>query len=89
LAIFSINLFLFLGNVCIFVGKKTAATKQPFNETQLFVLRTFASVKSAKDRDALTSLCLDFFQKKLDEVTDKWWEEVITASPISINRNKS
>ena len=54
---------------------EAVATKQPFNETQLFILQTFASVKSEEDRDELTSLYLDFLQRKLDEATDKWWEE--------------
>ena len=49
--------------------------KQPFNAAQMLVLRSFASVKAEKDREELTSLYLDFLQKKLEEATDKWWEE--------------
>ena len=49
--------------------------KQPFNAAQMLVLRSFASVKTEKDREELTSLYLDFLQKKLEEATDKWWEE--------------
>ena len=50
-------------------------TNPPLNATQLFVLKTFASVKNDKDRDELTSLYLDYLRKKLDEETDKWWKE--------------
>ena len=50
-------------------------TKQPFNAAQMLVLRSFASIKAEKDREELTSLYLDFLQKKLEEATDKWWEE--------------
>ena len=49
--------------------------KQPFNAAQMLVLRSFANVKAEKDREKLTSLYLDFLQKKLEEATDKWWEE--------------
>ena len=51
------------------------ATKQPFNETQLFILRTFAMAKTEEERDELTSLYLDYIQRKLDVETDKWWSE--------------
>ena len=53
----------------------TVVAKQPFNAAQMLVLRSFASVKAEKDREELTSLYLDFLQKKLEEATDKWWEE--------------
>ena len=54
---------------------ETAARTQPFNAAQRFVLQTFAHVKTEKDRDELTSLYLDFIQKKLDAETEKWWKE--------------
>jgi len=47
----------------------------PLNSVQLFVLRTFATAKSEQDREELTSLYLDYLQKKLDIETDKWWKE--------------
>ena len=53
----------------------TVVAKQPFNAAQMLVLRSFASVKAEKDREELTSLYLDFLQKKMDDATDKWWEE--------------
>jgi len=40
----------------------------PLNPVQLFVLRTFATAKSEQDRDELTSLYLDYLQKKLEEI---------------------
>jgi len=48
---------------------------QPLNAAQLFVLRTFAKVKTEKDREELTALYLDFLQKKLDAETNRLWEE--------------
>jgi len=47
----------------------------PLNETQLFVLRTFATAKTEKDRDAITSLYVNYIQQKLDAELDKWWDE--------------
>jgi hypothetical protein len=47
----------------------------PLNATQLFVLRTFATAKTEKDRDAITSLYLDYVQRNLDVELDKWWDE--------------
>ena len=41
----------------------------------MLVLRSFASVKAEKDREELTSLYLDFLQKKLEEAIHKWWEK--------------
>ena len=54
---------------------KTVATKQPFNEAQLFVLQTFAMAKTEEERDEITSLYLNYIQQKLDIELDKWWEE--------------
>ena len=51
------------------------ATKQPFNETQLFILQTFAMATTKEERDELTSLYLNYIQRKLDVETDKWWSE--------------
>ena len=47
----------------------------PLNPTQLFVLRTFATTKNEADREELTSLYLDFLQRKLDAETNRLWEE--------------
>jgi hypothetical protein len=48
---------------------------EPLNATQIFVLKTFASAKSEEDRNEVTSLYLDYLQKKLDKETQKWWQE--------------
>lgn len=47
----------------------------PLNPTQLFVLRTFATTKNEVDREELTSLYLNFLQRKLDAETNRLWEE--------------
>jgi len=47
----------------------------PLNETQWFVLRTLATARSRQERDEITSLYLDYIQRKMDEATDQWWEE--------------
>jgi len=54
---------------------RTAVMNSPLNETQLFVLQTFASVHNEKERDEITFLYLDYIQKKIDAATDKWWKE--------------
>jgi hypothetical protein len=54
---------------------KATLSHQPFNTAQLFLLQTFAHIKSEKSLDELRSVLLDFYQKKLDEETDKWWKE--------------
>jgi len=54
---------------------RTALHQQPFNDTQLFVLKTFATARSEQERDEITSLYLNYIQKKLDTATDKWWRE--------------
>ncbi|MDR2232567.1 MAG: hypothetical protein LBE56_05515 [Tannerella sp.] len=54
---------------------EAVVTKQPFNDAQLFVIRSFASVKTDGDREELTSLYLDFLQRKLDAETNRLWQE--------------
>jgi len=51
------------------------ALNQPLNDTQMFVLRTFATARNEQERDELTSLYLDYIQRRLDAATDKWWNE--------------
>ena len=53
----------------------TTITHQPLNATQIFVLQTFATAKNEYEKEELTSLYLDYIQKKLDAATDKWWKE--------------
>jgi len=47
----------------------------PLNSTQLFVLQTLAIAKNNQEKEELTSLYLDYIQRKLDTATDKWWKE--------------
>ena len=54
---------------------ETMLTNQPMNATQLFVLQTFATAKNEQEKEELTSLYLDYIQRKMDEETDKWWKE--------------
>ena len=42
---------------------------------QKFVLHTFLTAKSEQEREELTSLYLDYIQKKMDATSNKWWEE--------------
>ena len=39
------------------------------------MLKTFATAKNEQERDEITSLYLDYIQRKMDEATDKWWKE--------------
>ena len=52
-------------------------TAASLNPSQLFILHTFATAKTEKDKDKeeLTSFYLDYIQHKLDMETNKWWEE--------------
>ena len=54
---------------------ETVELKTPFNQTQLLLLQTFAYMKNEESLNELKSVLLDFYKKKLDEETDKWWEE--------------
>ena len=47
----------------------------PLNPAQLFVLQTLATAKDTQERDELTSLYLNYIQKKIDVAADKWWKE--------------
>jgi len=50
-------------------------SNQPLNAAQKFVLQTFLTVQTEKERDELTSLYLDYIQRRLDIETNKWWDE--------------
>ena len=54
---------------------EAVALNQPLNDTQMFVLRTFATARNEREREDLTSLYLDYIQRRLDAATDKWWNE--------------
>ena len=47
----------------------------PLNPAQLFVLQTFAMARNNQDKEELTSLYLDYIQRKLDVAADQWWKE--------------
>jgi len=47
----------------------------PLNATQLYLLQTFSHIKSEESLEELKSVLFDFYQRKLDEETDKWWDE--------------
>ena len=49
--------------------------QSPMTPAQIFVQQTFATAKNEQERDELTSLYLDYIQRKLDKEADKWWEE--------------
>jgi len=53
----------------------TAMLYSPLNETQKFVLSTFATAKDEQEREELTSLYLDYIQQKLDKAANKFWDE--------------
>ena len=53
----------------------TPLSHLPLNATQFFVLQTFATAKTEKDREEITSLYLDYIQRRLDAETNNWWEE--------------
>ena len=46
----------------------------PLNASQLFVLKTFASVRSEQEKEELTSLYLDYIQQKLDKAANDFWD---------------
>jgi len=54
---------------------ETPVVNQPFNDAQLLLLHTFAHIKSEESLNELKSVLFEFYQKKLDEETDKWWKE--------------
>ena len=47
----------------------------PLNEMQKFVLQTFSTVQTEKEKEEITSLYLDYIQRKLDGETNQWWDE--------------
>jgi len=42
---------------------------------QKFVLHTFLTAKNEQEREELTSLYLDYIQKKMDTAANKFWKE--------------
>jgi hypothetical protein len=54
---------------------ETIILNQPLNDTQLFVLQTFAIARNEQEKEELTSFYLDYIQRKLDVATNKWWKD--------------
>lgn len=54
---------------------ESVLSQTPLNSAQLFVLQTFATAKTEQEKEELTSLYLDYIQRKLDTATSKWWKE--------------
>jgi Txe/YoeB family toxin of Txe-Axe toxin-antitoxin module len=54
---------------------ETIVTNPPLNNAQILLLQTFAHVKSKESFEELKSVLFDYYKRKLDEETDKWWEE--------------
>ena len=53
---------------------ETTLTQHPLNATQKFVLMTFATARNEKEREELTSLYLDYIQRKLDKAANEFWD---------------
>ena len=47
----------------------------PLNEAQIVLLQSFAHIKSEESIEELNSVLFDFYRKKMDDETDKWWQE--------------
>ena len=47
---------------------------QPLNSTQIFVLQTFATAQTEKEKEELTSLYLNYIQQKLDKAANEFWD---------------
>ena len=54
---------------------KATVANTPLNDAQLLLLQTFAHIKSEESLNELKSVLFDFYNKKLNEETDKWWNE--------------
>jgi hypothetical protein len=74
-AFFSCKKYCIFAVLIINRDMEAQVTNPPLNSVQLFVLKTFATAKSEQERDELTSLYLDYIQRKMDEETDKWWKD--------------
>ena len=49
-------------------------TQRPLNAAQKFVLMTFATARSEQEREELTTLYLDYIQRKLDRAANEFWD---------------
>ena len=53
---------------------QTTLSHQPLNSTQIFVLQTFATAQTEKEKEELTSLYLNYIQQKLDKAANEFWD---------------
>jgi len=53
---------------------RASLSHQPLNSTQIFVLQTFATAQTETEKDELTSLYLDYIQRKLDKAANEFWD---------------
>jgi hypothetical protein len=54
---------------------KAMVSNPPLNAAQLLLLQSFSHIKSEESFEELKSVLFDFYRKKVDEETDKWWKE--------------
>jgi hypothetical protein len=54
---------------------ETVISYPEMSPAQKFVLHTFLTARNEQDREELTSLFLDYKQRKMDAASDKWWKE--------------
>ena len=52
----------------------TSVSNYPFNATQMFIWRTFATAQSEQEREELTSFYLNYIQQKLDKAANEFWD---------------
>jgi len=45
------------------------------NPAQLFVLDTLSITRGNQEKEELTTLYLDYIQRKMDAVSDQWWKD--------------
>ena len=50
-------------------------SQSTLNDAQSFVLHTLSITRGKQEKEELTSLYLDYVQRKMDAATDKWWNE--------------
>ena len=46
----------------------------PLNNTQLFILKTFASARNEQEKEEITALYLTYIQQKLDRAANNYWD---------------
>ena len=54
---------------------------QPLNDTQMFVLQTFAATKDEREKEELTSFYLEYIQKKMNAATTQQEESYMIFEP--------